>query len=180
MTATWREQMDRDVLYVAHPVAPTESQMKELPLSESSLREAQRQAAHHNLARGQCWLQWLRRSFPETTFIAPWISTILSGGDETDPKQREAGLIDDCAVVERCDGIVLCGGRISTGMALARDHGVRNSWWALEYGDPDAFQVYDLTPEKIDHFIRYPTWSVLEGAPPFHEWYQTLKWAAPL
>ena len=85
----------RCVLYMAHPLGGD---------------------VEGNLKRAMRWLQWLRRSFPETTFIAPWIAAVLSGGDETDPKQREAGLIDDCAVVALLDGIVLVGGRVSPGM----------------------------------------------------------------
>lgn len=69
-----------------------------------------------NLKRAMRWLHWLRRSFPETTFIAPWIAAVLAGASEDDPAQREAGLVDDCAVVALLDGIVLVGGRVSTGM----------------------------------------------------------------
>jgi hypothetical protein len=62
------------------------------------------------------WLSWLRRSFPETTFVAPWIAAVLSGEDDGDPKQREAGLVDADTLIPRVDGVVLCGGRISSGM----------------------------------------------------------------
>lgn len=55
---------------------------------------------------------------------------------------REAGLVDDCAVVERCDGIVLVGGRISSGMRREMEHGVANHL-------PDYFRIYDLTGSEV-------------------------------
>lgn len=117
----------RLVLYVAHPVAPTPAQ-----IAEEKLHPTPRAAAvKRNVARAMRWLAWLRRSFPEVTFVAPWIASILSGEDDSDPRQREAGLVDADAVVPRCDGVVLCGGRISSGMG--RERGV-------------ALRAWDLTP----------------------------------
>ena len=40
------------------------------------------------------------------------------------------GLADDLAAVERCDAIVLVGGRVSSGMAMERDHA--KAQYALE------------------------------------------------
>lgn len=177
----------RRVLYMAHPVAPTAGELAEAPVFSVSVGTGEYEpdmqlmntdrvcvgwAVRRNLDRAQRWLSWLRRSFPETTFIAPWISSILAGVDEHDPNQREQGLIDDCAVVERCDGIVLCGPRISSGMARERDHfqtalrdrtlRLATSWGlsaaATVYGMawPDLaigaavgrpIVVYDLTPQ---------------------------------
>ena len=70
-----------------------------------------------NLARALRWLRWLSITRPEATYIAPWIPAVMVG-DDSDPVQRAKGLADDIAVVKRCDGIVLVGGRISTGMAI--------------------------------------------------------------
>jgi hypothetical protein len=69
-----------------------------------------------NLKRAMRWLRWLRRSFQETTFVAPWIASVLSGEDDADPAQREAGLVDADAIIPRLTGVVLVGGRISSGM----------------------------------------------------------------
>lgn len=69
-----------------------------------------------NIKRALRWLSWLRRSFPDVTFVAPWIAGVLSGEDDSDPVQREAGLVDADAVIQRLDGVVLVGGRISSGM----------------------------------------------------------------
>lgn len=87
----------RAVLYMAHPLSG----------------EA---APSINIKRALRWLSWLRSSFPRTTFIAPWIASVMSVGGDGTVAEREAGLVDDCAVVERCDGVVLVGGRISSGM----------------------------------------------------------------
>lgn len=143
----------RQVLYMAHPVAPTAEE-----ISQMGDREAMDSGmiVRANLKRAMQWLSWLRKSFPETTFIAPWISDIMAGGGDSNPKQREAGLIDCCSVVERCDGIVLVGGRISSGMRREMEHGKARGFMRVE---PDlhapadrafpyraaGFEVYDLT-----------------------------------
>lgn len=73
-----------------------------------------------NLERALRWLKWLRDRDPSTTYIAPWVAALLSGEDDNDPQARERGLVDCETVAARCDGIVLCGGRISSGMARER------------------------------------------------------------
>jgi hypothetical protein len=137
----------RLVLYVAHPVAPTAEEIAAVKaLHGQGDRDTTtplrcRQALEVNLRLAMKWLSWLRSSFPETTFIAPWIADIQSGADDSDPAARERGLVDCCAVVERCDGIVLVGPRISSGMARERDH----KWGSAEEGGPFESQAYDLT-----------------------------------
>lgn len=138
--------MTRHVLYVAHPLAPTEEETSRIGkiTIHGQLANSSSIALRANIDRALRWLAWLRKSFPETTFIAPWIASVMSGEDNADPKQREAGLVDDCAAVERCDGIVLCGGRISSGMQREREHG--RLFHQLPRGsDPNPFRVYDLT-----------------------------------
>jgi hypothetical protein len=120
--------MTRPVLYFAHPLRPTEVEIAACR-ADALDPEPVATALRANLARAQRWFCWLRRSFPETTFIAPWISAVLSGEDDSDPVQREAGLVDACAVIERCDGMVLCGGRVSSGMLRELRHTQR--WWDL-------------------------------------------------
>lgn len=39
---------------------------------------------------------------------------------DSDPAARARGLEHDCNVVKRCDGLVLVGGRMSSGMAIER------------------------------------------------------------
>lgn len=169
--------MTRRVLYVAHPLAPSEEAIKAIIdlLSDSvDQREATTKIVRQNVKRALCWLDWLRRSFPETTFIAPWIAAIMSGEDDADPKAREAGLVDACAVVERCDGIVLCGGRIPSGMRRERDHGLATGLDDSCEPIIQTFSVYDLTPTAIDNLIRFPTWSVLAGSLSIADWYEAI------
>jgi hypothetical protein len=136
--------LSRRVLYVAHPLAPTNAEIAATPWAPLIELRA-RVALKANIDRALRWLAWLRKGFPETTFIAPWIATIQSLGGDGTPEEREAGLVDDCAVVERCDGIVLCGSRISSGMRREVDHG---STWRVfdgDDGEPARFERYDLT-----------------------------------
>jgi hypothetical protein len=114
--------MTRLVVYVAHPLGAPDA---------AGLRA--------NLERAMRWLTWLRRTFPETTFIAPWIAAVLAGEDDSDPTQREAGLVDAVAVIRLVHGVVLCGGRVSTGMQSERLAAMRT--WDLTFlgeepGDP--------------------------------------------
>jgi hypothetical protein len=150
----------RTVLYMAHPVAPTGEEVDATPAftgwgstgdprrdmeegGRSIPREERaRTVLQANIQRALRWLAWLRKSFPRITFIAPWIATIESLHGDDSHELREAGLVDDCAVVERCDGIVLCGGRVSSGMARERDCG--SSRHCYEHW---LFQDYDLTAE---------------------------------
>lgn len=92
--------MSARLLYVAHPVAG------DVPA---------------NIARALRWLKWLSDGDPSTTYIAPWIAALMAGDDDSDPAARARGLEHDCRVVRRCDGIVLVGGRVSSGMAVERE-----------------------------------------------------------
>lgn len=68
--------MTRPVIYMCHPVAGD---------------------VKNNIARALRWLAWLRKSYPKTTFIAPWIAGVMSVGSDGTPEERKAGLVDDCA-----------------------------------------------------------------------------------
>ena len=135
----------RLVLYVAHCVRPTADEIAAFvgdpALAASRATRANVSAAMHSLS-------WLRHTFSETTFIAPWITSIQCGDDDADPAQRESGLIDCCAVVERCDGIVLCGPRMSNGMRREMEHGMRVASRCSYIGD--GFEVYDLIGYSIE------------------------------
>jgi hypothetical protein len=146
----------RRVLYVAHCLRPTEDEIRSHPAwrerpgpGDASFEEVTLGVLLAHLASAQRWLAWLRKRFPETTFIAPWIASVVAGADDADPAQRDAGMVDACAVVERCDGIVLCGRRFSSGMRREMEHGRRHH---SHVGDPSypVFQVYDLTDYAIE------------------------------
>jgi hypothetical protein len=177
----------RRVLYVAHCLRPTEDEIAAIPRWEpdwdSVRREPQQRerrsgeraylALKANLDRALRWLAWLRKSFPETTFIAPWIASVLAGADDADPAQREAGLVDACAVVERCDGIVLCGPRISSGMRRKMEHGERMNLSFQRHPVAAKFQVYSL---GMDHpTLGGPPEYADGGRPTFHDWARAVE-----
>lgn len=73
-----------------------------------------------NLRRALRWLAYLTATRTES-IIAPWIAGLMAGEDDSDPKQRERGLQTCVETVRRCDGIILVGGRISSGMRRELD-----------------------------------------------------------
>jgi hypothetical protein len=78
-----------------------------------------------NLARAKRWLRWVLDLELPIAPIAPWIDIVEAWnqtGEHEDAYLRWRGLEMDLAVVERCDEIWLCGGRVSTGMELERQH----------------------------------------------------------
>ena len=80
--ASWSQR--RRVLYFAAPLRPTEQEIAMMPRyvpdDRKSLVEQQTTTAlRANLDRAKEGLTALRRAFHETTFIAPWISSVLSG-----------------------------------------------------------------------------------------------------
>lgn len=148
----------RRLIYMAHAVAPTEKEIDAARI-EAGINEpwtsASELAVRRNIESALRCLAWLRSSFFETTFIAPWIAGVQAVGGDGTPEDRERGLINCCAVVERCDGIVHMGRRISSGMRREMEHGqfskfVRFQPWdnSLVSGvvtcNPFSFKVYDL------------------------------------
>jgi hypothetical protein len=85
-----------------------------------------------NVRRALRWLAWLMVSEPDVAFIAPWLAAAASGADDHDPRARERGLLDAVAVVERCDGIVLCGGRVSNGMQRETNVAILAGRWVSD------------------------------------------------
>lgn len=89
-----------ELWYLAHPVGA-----------------ADRAGVEANLARAGRWLAFLLAVEPNVAIIAPWLATMLAGvQDDANPEHRRRGMRDNLAAARRCDGIVLCGGRISIGM----------------------------------------------------------------
>lgn len=87
------------IYYVAHPVSGDVKQ---------------------NLINVKLWIRWLIDTYPEHAFIAPWI-TYVEVLDDSNPVHRARGMRDDLLVIPRCDGIVLVGGLLSSGMAHELD-----------------------------------------------------------
>jgi hypothetical protein len=102
-----------------------------------------------NIKSALAWIRYLRPRSPGIAIMAPWIPSILAGEDDNDPEQRERGLLDCEAWVRRCDGVILCGGRISHGMQREIDAIVSVNGW-----------VSDLTslgpvPPAIERFVSF-------------------------
>lgn len=68
-----------------------------------------------NCARARRWLRWLIDAVPEVHWVCPWLPYV-DVLDDSVPAHREWAMQADLAVARRCDGIVLCGGRVSDGM----------------------------------------------------------------
>lgn len=70
-----------------------------------------------NLARAKRWLVYLFLHYHEIVVVAPWITDleILPLGDAV-AEERERGIQRNLVTLGRCDGIILCGGRVSAGM----------------------------------------------------------------
>lgn len=98
------------VVYMAHLVAPKEGETIE-----------------GNLAAAKAWLKRLAERHPHLCFIAPWI-TECEIWDDSDPKQRAAGLARCHIVIRKCDHFWMVGPRVSSGMQgeseVAMAHGL--------------------------------------------------------
>lgn len=96
-----RRRAGRPVVYLAHPVgAPTVAEVME------------------NLGSARRWLHALVDA-TDWSIVASWMPYVETFDEDS---YRARGLADDLAVVERCDAIVLVGGRISQGMRIEHDH----------------------------------------------------------
>lgn len=105
------------MIYLAHPVA-----------AEST------DEINANLRRAGRWLKWLAAKEPDRTFTAPWLALLLldGGAADNDPERRAKALRDAEKIVARCDGIVLAGGQVSSGMAQERDAMLAVGGWVCD------------------------------------------------
>jgi hypothetical protein len=117
MTSSPRIAVPKIVAYLAHPIGPGKT-MVEL----ANRRD--------NIANALAWLRWLV-DHSTWSISAPWLPYVQVLDEGT---YGDRGIADDLAGLERCDLIILTGGRTSAGMAAERDH-------AKELGMP----VVDLT-----------------------------------
>lgn len=130
------------ILYLAHPVSGD---------------------VRGNIDRALRWLAFLQRTMPENAITAPWVSNLLAGDDDSDPAQRERGLVNCCAIASRFDGVVLVGGRVSAGMARERvaveQAGglvVDLTWMGEEPPDVQQARTEAGLPELRDADIQQP------------------------
>jgi hypothetical protein len=113
-----------DLIYLAHPVAPPPGSTETV---DSNLDDAESD------------LVALQRANPDMAIVAPWIQELrLRIGVDFDPESRRRGLARCRATAARCDGIVLCGPRISSGML----------------GELTAYRTERPAPWTIHRFLR--------------------------
>jgi hypothetical protein len=136
---TTRDQ--RKVVWLAHPVAPTEEEIeRELAwligsplaaeLTAEALRDgARRRAVSANVHSALVWLDWLVEHTP-WAICAPWIPYVEMHGDDGGA-MRERGLADNCAIAERCDAIAICV-RVTSGVDRERGAVVRGGGGVLD------------------------------------------------
>lgn len=90
--------MRKPIIYVAHPVSGD-------PLG--------------NVVKVVDWIRWFTINDPDTVYVAPWVAEVLAfHAHQGNPDFYDRVLADDCRVLERLDGILLVGGRISRGMEI--------------------------------------------------------------
>lgn len=106
------------IYYVAHPLGTGEARLA-------------------NLARVKRWLAWLIKTYPDDAFCCPWVAYAESLPD--DPASHARGLNDDLVMLERCGGLVLCGGELSKGMRVEF-----MSFFNKKWGGPLIPHVRDL------------------------------------
>jgi hypothetical protein len=100
--------MSKEIWYLAHPVSGN---------------------PRGNCERAQAWLRWLTEQDPKRIYVAPWMPEVLAFMEveenqtfsESHPDFFKRILSDDCEVVQKLDGIILVGGRVSRGMQLELD-----------------------------------------------------------
>ena len=90
------------MLYLSHPL--------------SASTDEERQRNRENATRWAAFIAW----HCKVAICADWI--VLSSV-WTEAQGRELGLKLDCEQVRRCDGIVVVGGRITSGMTIEIDAG---------------------------------------------------------
>lgn len=113
--------MKPPVLYLAHPVAATPEQIerKRFETDPSYHHRLTESCIDDNLESALAWLGWLVKH-TDWAISMPWWPYVKALGEDG-ADLRERGLRDDCAMAERCDGIILVGGRISSGMQRELD-----------------------------------------------------------
>lgn len=114
----------KHVFYVAHPVTTDN-----------------RYTIEENLRNVIGWIRYMTLADPSRVYIAPWVAEVQAFLDENmDPAFYDRVLSDDEEVVRHLDGILLIGGKVSTGMArelaAARDAGKMVIDWS-SYRTPE-------------------------------------------
>jgi hypothetical protein len=96
-----------------------------------------------NAARARRWLRWLMDCAPGYAFCCPWLPFVdvataeeLAGNGVVEGDRmhsyRARAFRDDLAIARRCDGIVLCGEKVSPGMRGEAEAVVAAGGWVAD------------------------------------------------
>lgn len=110
------------VAYLAHPVGHDPVQREK------------------NIANTRAWLRFLV-DHTDYAISVPWLPYVCELEEEL---YRDRGIADDLASLERCDIVILCGGRVSPGMAAEADHAHRHGIPVVD------LTGYGYTPPPLD------------------------------
>lgn len=72
--------------------------------------------AKANAARALRWFAWIRKKEPTAVIIAPWLASLLAGDVDDEPTHRPRAMRESRLIAAVADGIILAGGRVSSGM----------------------------------------------------------------
>lgn len=96
-----REAQEKDIWYIAHPVSGTPEEVVA------------------NIDNAIAWTKWLTDNIPERIYTAPWLGQVIAYQRTGAPISKafyDRCIEDDCRMVQRYDGVFLCGGRMGAGM----------------------------------------------------------------
>jgi hypothetical protein len=173
---SWRRNHSGSpILYVAHPVAPRPGETiarctnckSEHAFAATDPVDLRHVCEHdepvrtlglaadvvaYNLRSALAWWRWLEGTLTEIVFAMPWFTNVTANG-EGDRAKINRGLRDDAAIVQRCDGIVLCGSRVSSGMAIEAE--------AAKMAGLPVFQIQSAFTKIPDRSAREMMWAVI-------------------
>lgn len=95
-----------------------------------------------NLRRSMRWWRWLHLGYRDAVWLMPWYVGVTAS-DDSNPELRELGIRDCTATARRCDALMACGPRISSGM---RREGAAAAEMGLE-----LFQIAGTLREPPHH-----------------------------
>lgn len=153
------------MIYVAHPVAAQpgevlatcteckaqntyargdEVDLRLVCAHDAPVRHVEDKAAivTFNINRALRWWRWLHLGIPDVVWAMSWFVNVTANG-EADPVLIERGLRDDCEVVRRCDALMACGQRVSSGM--------RREAEAAHHVGLELFQIVGINREPPSH-----------------------------
>ena len=121
-----------------------------------------------NVENALAWIRAIVLAVPDFAVCAPWIPYVQVLPDSGLPSCpiRARGMADDMAVLERCDAILLVGGRLSLGMVTELAHAFRIGIPSIDWSehrtptDCDVGQLRQLTAGFFER--RQPMYPVLQ------------------